>query len=91
VTAFWCDLHKERDATPIAGITIVRRVCVVAQIVLSSAVGTDQIARAEAVARLVAGIESAGGLFNLHVVTSQTGPWAVPPGLGEENQSREAP
>ena len=85
VTAFWCDLHKEPGATAIAGMTIVRRVSVVGQIVMCSQVGTDELARAEAIARLDRGIRDAGGLLNLHVMTCQTGPWAVPASLGEEN------
>lgn len=85
VTPFWCELHKRQDAAPIAGVTIARRVAVTAQIVLSSAVATDLLARAECLARLDRGVRQVGGLMNLHVVTCQTGPWASPPASGNEN------
>ena len=88
ITPFWCDVHKEGGATPIAGVTIVRRISVVGQIVLSSQVGVDELARAEAIARLDRGIRAVGGLLNLHVVTAQTGPWAVPRDVSDENPDR---
>lgn len=91
VTAFWCDEHKKGPAMPIAGEPIVRRVSVMGQMVLGSAVATEQLARAEALARLARGIASVGGLLNLHVINCQTGPWAAPPQAGNENGDGDGP
>lgn len=91
VTAFWCDAHKQPGATAIAGVPVVRRVSVVGQIVLTSAVETDLIARAEALARLDRGIRSIGGLLNLHVITCHTGLWAVSQPVGSENGNEGGP
>lgn len=88
VTPFWCAAHKPQSAAIAAGVQVVRRVSVVAQIILASSVETDHLARAEAVARLDRGVRVAGGLLNLHVVTCQTGPWAVPWPPGSENGDR---
>lgn len=90
VTPFWCDVHKQPGATAIAGVTIVRRVSVVAQIVLCSAVESDLLGRAEALARLDRGVQSVGGIFSLHTVHSRTGPWNAPRRAGKGNGNGEA-
>jgi hypothetical protein len=87
VTPFWCDDHKRAFAVPIAGIPIVRRVSVVGQIILASAIESHAISKAEAVARLDRGIRHVGGILNLHVVNCQTGPWSVPLAPSEEENT----
>lgn len=85
VTPVWCDVHKPAFADKADGVLRVRRVAVVGQMVFTSAVETEHLARAEALARLVRAVQGVGGLVNLHSVTAQTGFWRVPPGAGSEN------
>ena len=85
VTPFWCDAHRRDDATAIAGVQLARRVSVVAQIILASAVERDPLAKAEALVRLTRGVQSVGGILDLHTVNCQTGPWAVPPSPSNGN------
>lgn len=88
LTEFWCDDHKQDGATPIAGVSIVRRLSIVAQIVMTSSVRRDVDARIEALNRLELGIRDAGGVLNLHAVTQATGPWAAPERLGDGNGTK---
>jgi len=89
VTPFWCDAHAIQPAAMIAGFPIVRRVSVVSQVILASAVGSDLLARAEVLARLDRGLRNIGGLLNLHSVCCCRGPWAAPLPAGDENSTRE--
>jgi len=88
VTPFRCELHKQAGDTAIAGIAIVRRLSVVSQIVLASAVESDLLAKAEALARLERGVRAVGGILSLHTVHARTGPWAVPLAASDDNRKQ---
>lgn len=89
VTPVWCDEHKPQFADTLTGVLRVRRISVVGQMVLTSAVETEPLAKAEALARLARGVQDAGGLLNLHTLTVQTGFWAAPRPPGKANPSGE--
>lgn len=85
VTPVWCDAHKPAFAEKADGVLRVRRVAVVCQIVLTSAVDGEHMAKAEAMARLARAVEHVGGLVNLHSVSAQTGFWRAPTPPGSDN------
>lgn len=91
VTPFYCDEHRPTFHRPIAGACRVRRVSVVSQIVLCSALQSDVVAKAEALARLVGGVQRVGGLLNLHTVTGTIGHWTPPAGSGGPNKEGGGP
>lgn len=85
VTPVWCDDDRPDFAVPISGVLRVRRIAIVSQVVFTSAVESDPLARAESLARLDRAVRGAGGLLSLHSITSLTGFWAAQPGPGGEN------
>lgn len=77
---FYCHLHFTEGDVPIAGLQLVRRVNITAQIIFCGTSFQAPLAQAEAIRQLEAAVERAGGVINLHAVTSQIGRWAVPQG-----------
>src|SRR4051812_38085418 len=72
-SGYFCDEHMSIGDVPIPPAVIFRRVSVQLEVVMSATDFAPPSAQAEAVATLEAAVERAGGVVNLHTVTSVVG------------------
>jgi len=76
--AHFCDVHRGPTDVAIAGVAIVRRVHVVAEIVFNAARTGRAASEDEAVTRLLDAVRAAGGAVSLHAVTTDVGRQPIP-------------
>jgi hypothetical protein len=90
VPAFYCDKHKFSNDVPIAGEQLVQRLTLHVDVLFTGVTLAGPRAREEAIERLQAVVAAAGGLLNLHSLSSETGYAAVQPageaGKGERGR-----
>jgi len=75
---FHCDEHRRATDRELAGLQVVRRVSVTAEILFCGTSMHDTLARAEALGQLEDAVQRAGGFLNLVDVRSQVGRFPVP-------------
>jgi hypothetical protein len=85
--AFFCTEHRGADDEPIPGTFFARRVSVAADVLFAATSSKPESAQREALGRLERAVERAGGVINLHAVTSLVGRYtgqapALPAGRG---------
>ena len=73
VDCYFCPEHAAHGDVPIAGVTLFRRVQIVAEVTFAGVSAMPALARAEALARLERAVEEAGGMLNLHAMTDVIG------------------
>lgn len=73
---FFCDEHRLETDEPIAGDRVFRRITVHCDVTFAGVTMRDLIARAEAMTRLRAAVEAAGGLLDAYGVDSCAVRWA---------------
>lgn len=70
---YFCDRHRAPGDEPILAEPLIRRVSVSLEVLFSATNWIAEPGQVEAVARLERAVESAGGVINLHAVTSVIG------------------
>lgn len=88
---YFCPQHAKPGDVPIAGPLIFRRVTVSLDVLFAAVTFTPVTAQAEALAALEVAVEQAGGLINLHGVTSAIGCWKPPAAVGQGQGGRRYP
>jgi hypothetical protein len=79
IPEFACDAHRLATDRELAGVQLVRRVSVTAEVLFCGTSMHDTLARAEALRQLEAAVQRVGGFLNLVDVRSQIGRFPVPP------------
>jgi hypothetical protein len=85
---FFCDRHKRDGDVPIAEGFIARRVTLRVEVLLAGTALGPAEAHVEAVERLMRVVEAAGGLLNLHDVSSTLGRYDPPAPSGGQKSLR---
>lgn len=70
---YFCERHRVPGDEPLPLSLTFRRITIVAEIVLAGASGLQSQAQVEALERVELAVRGAGGLLNLHTVTSVIG------------------
>ena len=79
---FFCYRHKLPDDEPIPASYVMNRVQITAEITLSGTSMAPSLAKREALERVTQAVESIGGAFSLHGITSRVARYAPPPRPG---------
>ena len=87
-SGYFCDSHRQIDDRPIPAEFLLRRVSVVVEVSIAAASMLPGLAQHEAVERVRQAVEGAGGLFNLHTVTSTVGRYRPPADAGKGKGGR---
>lgn len=89
--AFFCDAHRSDGCVLVAGPFAMRRVRIELAVLLAGVSAAAPTAQTEAMARLTAAVESAGGLLDVTGIRSTFGKYAAWPAEGVRNASGLAP
>lgn len=87
---FFCPRHSRSSDVPIAGEQLVRVITLRVDALFASVTPGKQTSQLEALDRFTQAVAGAGGLVNLHDVTSETVRYAVPAASGKGNPPRGA-
>lgn len=80
---FWCDQHRLRTDTPIAGEREIRRVCLTVQVYVTAVDPRPLDAHAEVLELVDREVRRLGGVLNLVDVTSEVGRGTFQPARGK--------
>src|ERR671918_350946 len=85
---YFCSQHRASTDVRIPESFLFRRVSVTLDVLFAGASMAQALSQAEVVDRLERVIESAGGLINLHTVTSAVGRYSPPAPSGRRKRTR---